>query len=240
MAAQPPKAGEQPPPDLPYIAGMSDTLANYLRTFSLWCRNGFRDKMPLREASPQLLLLSPGGLTFSVGVGDDGKLTSTPIAFSTGAPGTPVLTFAPVTVSSTRTGAAPAGTTSTTFVMMGLGLTSAREADIEPRISTSVATRAWTTVNGTISNTTNNGQSIVQLYYGIGTPPANGAAATGTAVGLPQTFQAASGGSLSPFSLTGLITGLTPGTSYWFDLALRVSAGTGAVSNVVASYFGLP
>ena len=35
----------QPPPELPNDPKMSDTLAQYLRTFSLWCRHGFADKI---------------------------------------------------------------------------------------------------------------------------------------------------------------------------------------------------
>ena len=35
----------QPPPDLPYMADVSDKLTGYLRNFALWCRHGFADKL---------------------------------------------------------------------------------------------------------------------------------------------------------------------------------------------------
>ena len=44
MAPQPTAPAPQPPPDLPSM-DISDTLANYLRTFALWARNMFGDKL---------------------------------------------------------------------------------------------------------------------------------------------------------------------------------------------------
>ena len=54
-ASQPTAASPQPPPDLPSMPDVSTTLTQYLRTFSLWCRNGFADKLPASQALPGVL-----------------------------------------------------------------------------------------------------------------------------------------------------------------------------------------
>ena len=58
MAQQLPRT-LQPPPDLPSMPDVSDTLSNYLRTFSLWCRHGFADKLSQTTAAPGLLCRRP-------------------------------------------------------------------------------------------------------------------------------------------------------------------------------------
>lgn len=123
--------------------------------------------------------------------------------------------------------AAPAGTASTSFVMMGLGASGA--VDIM-----AASTRAVVTAAGQMSNSSNGGETFVTLNFGSGTAPANGAPNTGTVLTQPAHFIATSGGgSFVPFSLIGLATGLVAGTSYWFDLAVRAqTAGTASVSNV--------
>ena len=35
---------------------VSNTLSQYLRTFSLWCRHGFADKLSVTTAAPGLML----------------------------------------------------------------------------------------------------------------------------------------------------------------------------------------
>jgi hypothetical protein len=127
------------------------------------------------------------------------------------------------------TTAAPAVSASTTYVMMGLGLV----------ITPLDGTRMVLSVDGDISNSVNNGETDIQLYYGTGAAPANGVAVTGTAVGSPIRYEASTGGSLGPFSKTVLVTGLTKGTAYWFDLGLKVITGIGSISNVDFTGFGI-
>jgi hypothetical protein len=126
----------------------------------------------------------------------------------------------------TVTTAAPTLTTSATYVMMGLGGT----ASITPVL----AGRIKLVINGNIVAT--NGQSATaQLSYGTGTAPVNGAAVTGTQIG-SQIVQTALTGYLStPFSLTAVISGLTVGTAYWLDLALKSSSGNVSVTTVGVS-----
>jgi hypothetical protein len=55
-APQPSPASLQPPPDVPHDPGVSNVLANYLRGFALWCRQGFAAKLPADTALPGILL----------------------------------------------------------------------------------------------------------------------------------------------------------------------------------------
>lgn len=82
----------------------------------------------------------------------------------------------------------------------------------------------------------NNGDSVAadginaQMYYGTGTPPSNGAAVTGTAVG--ASMSASNPVSLtatyrSQLSSTVLLTGLTTSTAYWFDYGQEAVGHTG-------------
>jgi hypothetical protein len=71
------------------------------------------------------------------------------------------------------------------------------------------------------------------VNYGTGVAPSNGASGRGTTAG--KTWSV--GGSTFPFpitwSVTRVITGLTVGTAYWFDIATNLAAGnTNGLSNV--------
>jgi hypothetical protein len=126
-------------------------------------------------------------------------------------------------------GGNPTGTTSTTGVMMGLGSTFHLTPAYAPRIKV--------TIYGQISNTTNGDAAVARIYYGTGTAPTNGVAPTGTNSGFQQSVanNASNGGQFFPFSLSAIITGLTPGTAYWFDLdMIAISGGTASVQNVTA------
>lgn len=78
------------------------------------------------------------------------------------------------------------------------------------------------------------------LKFGTGTAPANGVAVTGTSVGsLKQTIGISGvGASYSVTTNRGNITGLTPGTAYWFDIAVvNGSGGTVNLTNVDCDAF---
>ena len=69
MAPKPPFPAPQPPPDLPSMPDVSPAMTNYLRTFALWCRNMFQDKMPAHAALPLVLFQAvdaPAGTTPTV------------------------------------------------------------------------------------------------------------------------------------------------------------------------------
>lgn len=124
---------------------------------------------------------------------------------------------------STTTSASPTGTTSLTGVMMGLG------AALTPGTSSQVSVL----VTGQMQNTTLNDGVTVQVAYGTGSAPANGAAPTGTLVGSVQSFTEVVVGLSSGFAVGALVTGLIPGTAYWFDVQVAaVTGGTASVTGV--------
>jgi hypothetical protein len=122
---------------------------------------------------------------------------------------------------------APTGTTNTTGVMMGLA------GAITPGTSGTVLV----TICGQMGNTVSGDGCKYQIRYGTGSAPANAAALTGTAVGpQPNPIFFPTPSYTSPFSITAVITGLTPGTAYWIDLTLAaVTGGTASVANVGVS-----
>lgn len=91
MAQQLPRT-IQPPPELPNMPEVSDKLTNYLRTFALWCRHGFADKISGTTAQPGLMLQAndaPAGTTpavFMLQVKTDGTIVATPMPLGTGSP----------------------------------------------------------------------------------------------------------------------------------------------------------
>ena len=87
-----------------------------------------------------------------------------------------------------------------------------------------------------MANNTINDGATVQVRYGTGTAPTNGAALTGTQLGASQTFTALVAAQKDGFSITGIATGLTIGTAYWIDAAGNaVTGGTAAVTNITVT-----
>jgi hypothetical protein len=127
---------------------------------------------------------------------------------------------------SATSSAAPTGTASTTSVMMAAG------GAITPILST----RVLFTVSGQMANATSGDGATIDLRYGTGTAPINGAAVTGTLVGIAQTATSISAAQKSGFSISYPITGLTIGTAYWFDISLKVvTGGTATITGISAS-----
>jgi hypothetical protein len=111
----------------------------------------------------------------------------------------------------------PTGTTSTTAVMMGLG----GGLHITPRVSGNVVL----TICGSVSNVTGTDGGAVYEAIGTGSAPTNGAAPAGTEVGTTILASGLSAGGFAPYCVTGIAQGLSIGTTYWVDLALRVQGG---------------
>ncbi len=120
----------------------------------------------------------------------------------------------------------PTGTTSTTQVMAGLGSTC--------KITPTYSGRAMVQFQGSAYNSTT-GNVLAQIRYGTGTAPSNGAAATGTTAGNIVTATIPSATYRSPMALAAIVTGLTPGTAYWFDLGFAPNTGTGTIENISCS-----
>lgn len=119
----------------------------------------------------------------------------------------------------------PTGTTSATSVMMGLG-------------STCTITPLWKTalriaINGNMVQATAGDGVSVALKFGAGTAPVNGAASTGTSIGANALLTNTPSSTFTqPFSISGVATGLTPGTAIWIDAA--VAAQTGGVGHTAS------
>lgn len=113
----------------------------------------------------------------------------------------------------------PAGTSRTSFTMMGLGST----VKLTPAFSGSVVIR----IDSEAKNTVDGNGIQFEVFYGTGVAPSNGSSTTGTQAG--PTFERDFWGPnvLVGFGTNLKITGLTVGTAYWFDIALK-SLGTGS------------
>jgi hypothetical protein len=113
----------------------------------------------------------------------------------------------------------PTGTQSTSYVMMGLGGT----AKITPNGSGIILIIVSGSIINTAGSTNATNSSNLQIRYGSGTAPSNGAAVTGTAVGSALTQSSHNNINTFAFSLSGIASGLTisPSTTYWIDIALQ-------------------
>ena len=121
--------------------------------------------------------------------------------------------------------------------MLGLGSASWGTAIITPTVSGKV----FVTISGSLTNNTAGSTTFVQLRYGTGTAPNNGAAMVGTAIGGLASVRVTTASYPVPFSLSSVITGLTIGQAVWFDLSQTIiTASTGTVQNVVVSAFEMP
>lgn len=119
----------------------------------------------------------------------------------------------------------PTGTTSTTLVMMGLDKT------YTPQSSGNVLV----VITGNAGTATAAEAFTVGGRYGTGTAPANGQAVTGSRINqfADSVLTAPVAGAYTAFAFTGILN-LTPGTEYWFDLALATgsSADKAAIHNI--------
>src|SRR5262245_12724685 len=148
----------------------------------------------------------PTGMTGPVGAGGVGPTGPTgPIG---------------VSQSAYRTFVGPTGGWGTTPLMCGLG-------GATPTFTPNASGNCLIQIAGIARNTSGNGVNI-SGYYGTGTPPAAGAAVTGTQFSITQHMMFNNATQQMGFGVTAIITGLTLGVPYWIDLAISTNTGTGA------------
>lgn len=136
----------------------------------------------------------------------------------------------PAGTTTVQTPANPGGTSNTaSYVMAGLGTTC--------KITPNISTRVFVSFEGGIQNTTTGDGTAYKLFYGVGTPPTNGAAATGTLIGASSLGFGATGANPVPFCKNAIATSLTNGSTYWFDLA-QLASGGGTASFVNLTFVG--
>jgi len=121
---------------------------------------------------------------------------------------------------------APANPTGTSAVSPGVmcGLA----ATITPRVTG----RILVTFNGTFGTSVAGSNGNIQPRYGTGAAPANGAVGTtGTAIGPQSWVTGTPNASFNvPYSMSWLLTGLTLGTAYWFDMQQWVGGVAGTIN----------
>jgi hypothetical protein len=93
-------------------------------------------------------------------------------------------------------------------------------------------------ISGSIANSVASDGAKVQARFGTGAAPANGAAPTGTASGNQPTLtnNASTAALKVPFNVCVIISGLTLGTAYWFDLLLTaITGGNASITDLTAT-----
>lgn len=123
----------------------------------------------------------------------------------------------------------PTGTTSAAGVMMGLGSTCTITPTYSSRIKFEIIPNLS---NSTISQT-----MFFKVYWGTGAAPVNGAATTGTQVGASNNPDSGTANFHYPAVSGGIVTGLTPGTAYWFDANIGTTGGTVTIINISCNAF---
>jgi len=136
--------------------------------------------------------------------------------------------FQPVPASVSRTPANQTSLNSASLLMAGLGAI----ASVPCALTPTTTGRVLVTFTGNLVFDLGGRTSATQISYGTGAAPANRAAVTGTQTGGSQAMVSLANQLTVPFSIHTLITGLTPGTAYWFDLAGSDSAGTVQYTNL--------
>lgn len=124
----------------------------------------------------------------------------------------------------------PTSSGSATGVMMGTGTTC--------KITPVYSGRIKFGYNGDFGNAALGNGTTTKLFFGTGTAPANGAAITGTQIGNQHVLSV--NGSTNPqvpFQHGGIVTGLSTGTQYWFDISLAASSSTSVATNLSCDAF---
>ena len=118
----------------------------------------------------------------------------------------------------------------------GTTATAGRMQHIGETMKAQVTGRMFIIIYGDVTNTGGAGDgALMQIRYGSGTAPSNGAALTGTTCGTQIKFVSASASEQVPFMLECEVNGLTLGTSYWVDVGLNaVTGGTAKLGEVRA------
>ena len=137
-----------------------------------------------------------------------------------------------ITASAQAYPANPAATASLTLVMMGMGSSC--------KITPSSSGKVLLTLTGYAGTNTAVATLSLGGRFGTGTAPVNGAAVSGTRFGMASdaSFRSTAAAFFIPFTLTDLLT-LTPGTAYWFDIALQTAVGADTAQLFTLSYTAL-
>jgi hypothetical protein len=130
---------------------------------------------------------------------------------------------------------APVAVAGTAGKMIGVGATGAITPKVSGKVFVQITCGGLFTSGGAYF-------SLIDMLYGTGTAPANGAAYVGTKIG--NRNQTPPGSPNQPITgvWTALLTGLTVNTKYWFDLGASGSnaAALTNFTNLIVTAFELP
>jgi hypothetical protein len=132
-------------------------------------------------------------------------------------------------------------TNTSVMLGMGYGTTGSNGVTVTPARNGILLVNFTGTVQTPVNATAGNGLGNLQIRYGTGTIPQNGAAATGTAVGAAVSagISNANGATFvdrRPFALTAAISGLTVGTQYWLDVSCAQLLASGVATIVGVAF----
>jgi hypothetical protein len=212
MARQVRQTLPDPPPeyDQQYVASLARSVNNYMGQ-----AQALAEVIAARFIMTDAIKIPPGPPVIPGGPPDGLPDTS-------GLPaGLVYLKLVPALFAVNVVSATPAPTSSTTPVMMGLAM----------QFQTTYTKTGIFTLNGQVGNT-GNGTTTLNVSYGNGTPPVNGAAFTGTLVGQQVVYKGPSAGAYVPFSQTILLSTITPGVPHWIDVVVSVSSNSSIVRDV--------
>lgn len=183
----------------------------------LWCLARAQEGRPVGPNSPCTAFGTASGTCVQGGVitagGPTGTAVQPPVITYNAAGQLIAVNSATALARSQSTPAGKAITASTATQMLGLA------GSITPTVSGNVLFQVRGDVQAsTISDCT------WQIRFGTGTAPLNGAASTGTNAGNSSNPSTAT--TAVPLTLIGYVTGLTPGTAEWIDVAATTSASS--------------
>lgn len=168
---------------------------------------------------------STGGVKWAAGGGGSGTVTTVSSANTniiiTASTSAPVLTMS-TSNAQMYVPANPTGTATTSGSMQGMAML------YTPSASTTVI------INQIGSYKAGAATMTISARYGTGSAPANNAALTGTIISTTS-FSDTGTGTVRVYAITGIVSGLTIGTQYWFDLSMAESTSTTSLTGIVTT-----
>ena len=133
--------------------------------------------------------------------------------------------YPPASIS--RTPATQTANDTTTYENTGFGAI----ASVPCRFTPGTTGRVFVLWTGDIVAGATAATIVIQGVYGTGVAPANNSAVTGTAYGAELAWVSLTGQLTQTFALHAIISGLVPGTDYYFDIATKGSTNTVQLTN---------